>query len=150
MTQSQELAVHVPMKRGSSDTAESMCQLFHCLPSFPSLFLMSNGFPMVISSHMLYSSFFADDHLQNFIFHPQRFPLLPHESSCFHLALSIYVLCLFHHNLSLVFQAKQTVQTVNILSNNLCRKMAAMLWSQATPRFCLQYNSCQNLDGVDS
>lgn len=82
---------------------------------FP-LFLMSNGFPVVISSHMLYiyRSFFADDHLQNLFFNPQRFPLLHYENSFFHLALSIYVLCLFHHNLSLAFRAKQTVHTVII------------------------------------
>lgn len=129
----------------------STCQLLHCCTSSLSLFLISNGFPVIAHSHMLYSSFFADAHMQYFIFHPQRLCVsLFHESCCFYLALSTYVLYLFHYNISLVPQAKQIAEIVDILSNNLCRKMAAMLWSQAAQRFCLQCNSCQNLDGVDS
>lgn len=84
---------------------------------------------MVVHSHMSYSSFFANDHMQYFIFHPQRLCLLFHESCCFYLALSIYVLYLFHYNISLVPQDKQIAEIVDILSNNLCRKMAAMLGS---------------------
>lgn len=84
---------------------------------------------MVVHSHMSYSSFFANDHMQYFIFHPQRLCLLFHESCCFYLALSIYVLYLFHYNISLVPQDKQIAEIVDILSNNLCRKMAAILGS---------------------
>ena len=133
------LTGHVTVKRGWPATGELMWPLFHCCLPLPFLFLVSNGSlwsPTVIRYTVT--------------------SLLRTTSSIFVFTLKSFLLCLmkavylFHHNLSLVFKANHIAQIVNILINNLWRKITAMLWSQATPRFCLQCKSYQNLDDVGS
>lgn len=57
---------------------------------------------LVVTTAMFYSNF-AEDYLQHFYFYSEKFPPLSHESSCFHLVLTINVLYLFHHKILLVF-----------------------------------------------